>query len=430
MRRWLAVMAGVTLAGGQAMAQMPDAAASDPVKLGWMQGLPPAPDKRISAADGSAWKFPQLRWTFSHWRMLYPTVGVSRGSGKVADLPRALRSDLDAVTFTPIGGNQTMTWAQSFDANYTDGVVVLHKGRIVYERDGPALTADGEHIAMSVTKSFVGTIAEMLIAEGKLDRNALVSTYIPEATGAFADATVGQVLEMTTALKYNEDYTGGDKSFLDFALAWGTAPRRPDYAGPASGILYAAGIAKDGTHGQAFTYKTPNTDMLAWIVARIEGKPLAQVISDRIWSRLGAEGDAYMHVDPTGMPFAGGGLNTRLRDLARFGEMIRQNGRFNGQQIVPAAVVVRIRQGGDPAKFSGYPTLPGWSYGSQWWHSSDAHGVFMARGIHGQAIYIDPKAEVVIARYASHHIAGNRGIDPLSLPAYRAVAEKLLADPR
>lgn len=430
MRRWLTAVAGVALMGGQAMAQMPDAAASDPVKLGWMQGLPPAPDKRVSAADGSAWKFPQLRWTFSHWRMLYPTVGVSRGAGPIATLPEALRTDLDAVSFTPLGGGAAMTWRQAFDANYTDGVVVLHRGRIVYERYGPALDPAGEHIAMSVTKSFIGTLAEMLIAEGKLDRAAKVGRYIPEATGAFADATVGEVMEMTTALKYNEDYTGGDKSFLDFALAWATAPRRPDYAGPASGLLYAAAIAKDGVHGEAFTYRTPNTDMLGWIVARIEGKPLAQVISDRIWSKLGAEGDAYMHVDPTGAAFAGGGLNTRLRDLARFGEMIRQNGQFNGQQIVPAAVVARIRQGGDPKKFAGYPTLPGWSYGSQWWHAHDAHGVFMARGIHGQAIYIDPRAEVVIARYASHHIAGNRGIDPLSLPAYRAIADKLLADPR
>ena len=68
------------------------------------------------------------------------------------------------------------------------------------------------------------------------------------------------------------------------------------------------------------------------------------------------------------------------------------------------------------------PNLPGWSYRYQWWVSHDPHGVFMARGVHGQAIYVDPKAEMVIARFASHPLAGNVLLDPTSLPAYRAVA--------
>jgi CubicO group peptidase (beta-lactamase class C family) len=92
--------------------------------------------------------------------------------------------------------------------------------------------------------------------------------------------------------------------------------------------------------------------------------------------------------------------------------------------------VAAIRRGGSAAKFAatrvGYPLLPGWSYRSQWWISHDAHGVFMARGIHGQAIYVDPKAEMVIARFASHPLASNRLLDPTSLPAYRAIAEHLL----
>ena len=107
---------------------------------------------------------------------------------------------------------------------------------------------------------------------------------------------------------------------------------------------------------------------------------------------------------------------------------MRLGGHFNGQQIVPAAVVSDIRAGASREAFvkAGYATLPGWSYHNQWWISHDDHGAFMARGIHGQAIYVDPKAEMVIARFASHPLAGNVNLDPTSLPAYRAIAEHLL----
>jgi CubicO group peptidase (beta-lactamase class C family) len=132
------------------------------------------------------------------------------------------------------------------------------------------------------------------------------------------------------------------------------------------------------------------------------------------------------------VPLAGSSLNARLRDLARFGELMRQGGKYNGQQLVPASVVADIRRGGDRKAFvaGGYTTLPGWSYHDFWWVSHDDHGVYMARGIHGQAIYVDPKAEMVIARFASHPLAGNANLDPMSLPAYRAIAGHLIAHPQ
>ena len=178
-----------------------------------------------------------------------------------------------------------------------------------------------------------------------------------------------------------------------------------------------------------FHYRTPNTDVVGWLIARVTGKSLPEVLSERIWSRIGAEEDAFLQVDSDGTPLVGSALNARLRDLARFGEMMRLGGRFNGQQIVPQAVVEEIRRGGsrEAFVFGGYATLPGWSYHHQWWVSHDDHGVYTARGIHGQAIYIDPAAEMVVARFASHPLAGNVNLDPLSLPAYRAIAERLMA---
>jgi hypothetical protein len=409
------------------------AADTDPVKLGWMVGFPPPPDRRIRFDDGSHYRFPQWRWSFSHWRELMPSTEISRGTGPVSPLVRAERDDLDAVTFMPLGATAPLSWADSLAANYTDGIVVLHRGRIVYERYFGALTAERPHIAFSVTKSLIGTLAAMLVAEGRLETAAPVSRYLPElAASGFGDATVGQVLDMTTALDFSENYVGGSDSFMTFARAVGVYQRPAGYAGPSSILEFLPTIARKGEHGEAFTYRSPNTEVLGWLIARVTGKRPEVLLQERIWSRLGAESDAFIALDPSGAAVASGGFNCRLRDLARFGEMIRLQGRYNGQQIVPAAVVADIRRGGSPAAFvpAGYKTLPGWSYRKQWWISHDDHGAFMARGVHGQAIYIDPQAEMVIARFASHPLAGNMNLDPMSLPAYRAIADQLLRDPR
>jgi CubicO group peptidase (beta-lactamase class C family) len=407
----------------------PDAAASDPVKMGWMQGSPPPPDKVIRHADLSLYQFPQTRWSFANFRQLVPTTNVWRGGGPVAELPRALRDDIDAVTFKPLGSDTSMTWEQSLAANYTDAILVLHRGRIVYERYFGVMTPHTQHMAMSVTKSFFGTLAAMLVAEGKLDPEALVPTYIPELKdSAFGDATVRQVLDMTTGLAYSEDYTNPQAEIWSHLRAGSVFPRPPGYDGPKSFYEFLATVRKQGEHGERFAYKTVNSDVVGWLIRRVTGQSVGEVLATRIWHKVGVEEDGYILVDTVGNEFAGGGLNVTLRDLARFGEMMRLDGRYNGQQIVPKAVVDDIRHGANREDFAkaGYATLPGWSYRNQWWVSHDAHGAYMARGVHGQAIYVDPKAEMVIARFASHPQASNVHLDAKSLPAYRAVAELLL----
>lgn len=426
----LAASLAPTIAAAQGPGNYPDAKASDPIALGWMVGAPPPPEKAIRFEDQSFMRFPQIRWTFSHWRQFLPSAEISRGDGPVSPLPKAERGDIDAVTFTPMGAAQPITWAQSLAENYTDGIIVMHRGKIVYERYFGALTPRGEHIAHSVTKSFVGTAALMLIAEGKLDRSAPVGRYIPElADSAFADATVGQVLDMTTGLEYTEVYTDPESPAFDFVRAGGMLPRPAGYAGPKTSYDFLKTLKKAGEHGQGFTYKSVNTEVAGWLVARASGKPLYQVLSERFWVPMGMERDAYMQVDSVGTGYAAGGLNLQLRDFARFCEMMRSGGRFNGRQIVPAAVVADIAGGASPEAFKagGYQTLPGWSYHNQWWVSHNEHGAYMARGVHGQACYVDPKAEMSIVRFASNPLASNAFIDPMSLPAYHAVAKHLIA---
>ena len=325
-------------------ATTPDAAASDPAKLGWMVGSPPPPDRIVRFEDGSYFRFPAMRWSVSNFRQLMPTVNVSRGLGSPEPIPQVLRNDIDTVRFMPLGGKDSMSWHESLAANYTDGIVVLHRGRIVYERYFGVLKEDEQHGAMSVTKSFVGTLGAMLVAEGTLDADQRVGEYVPElANSGFRDATVRQVLDMTTAIKFSEDYSDPTAEVWAHAYAGNPLPKPKDYSGPRSYFEFLQTVKKEGEHGEAFGYKTANTDALGWIIARVTGRSVADLLSERIWRQLGAEQDAYFSVDAIGTPFAGGGLNTGLRDLARFGEMIRNDGRLNGRQIVPKAVVDDIR---------------------------------------------------------------------------------------
>ena len=275
----------------------------------------------------------------------------------------------------------------------------------------------------------VGTLGATLVEEGVLDPQAAVTQYVPELKDSgFGNATVRQVLDMTTGIQYSENYADPKAEIWEYVRAGHILPRPPGYSGATSLYAFLQKVKPQGQHGQAFAYKTVNSDVLAWIIQRASGQSVAELLRTRIWNKLGAEQNAYLLVDEVGTGFAGGGFNAGLRDMARFGETMRLNGRFNGQQIIPEAVVADIRKGASQADFAkaGYQTLPNWSYRDMWWVSHNAHGVFAARGIHGQTIYVDPKAEMVIARFASFPLAANGVIDPTSLPAYEAVANMLL----
>ena len=402
---------------------------SDPKTLGWMQGFPPPDDKLIMQPQSDYFSFPKLRWTVCHIRELMPTEQVSRGIDSPVPLAYAVDDGIENIKFTPIGSKMTMTWEESLLLNYTDGILVLHKGRIVYEKYVGCLDEKGKHAAMSMTKSLTGLLAEILVAEKKLDDSAKVSSIVPELTNsAFGSATVRQVMDMTTALKYSEDYADPKADIWAYSAAANPLPKPKGYKGPVGYFEYLQTIQHDGDHGESFAYKTINTDTLGWIISRVTGKKLTELLSDRIWSRMGAEQDAYMTVDSKGTPFAGGGLSCGLRDLGRIGLLMLNGGIINGERLFPKEVVDSIRKGGDKRAFAraGYKILEGGSYKSMWWIFHNKHGAFAARGVHGQTIYVDPTAEMVIVRFASFPTAKNAKIDPTSLPAYQAAAEYLM----
>ncbi|HEY2145069.1 MAG TPA: serine hydrolase [Steroidobacteraceae bacterium] len=412
--------------------EYPDGETSDPALLGWMQGAPPPAAKRIRFQDDRFLEFPQIRWSLSHMRELAPTAAVWRGSGAPSDLGSPAgggESAIDALGFEDLFGRK-LTWAQALLDTYTDGIVLLHRGRRIYERYFGALQPHRQHACFSITKSYAATLAATLLHEGVLDENKLVPYYLPEMAGtAYEDATLRQVLDMQIGVAYSELYADPKAQIWDYARAGGLRPQPAGYTGPGSFYEYLLTLHPEGSHGAGFAYKTVNTEVMSWIMRRVTGVALPDMLSERIWSRIGCEQDGYLTVDPIGVTMGGGGLNASLRDLARFGELLRCEGAWHGRQIIPAEVIADIRRGSDPAKFAtaGYTLLPGYSYRNMWWVSHNPLGMFEGRGIHGQRLYIVPKAELVIARFCSHPIASSAANDPITLPAFSAICDLLMS---
>ncbi|MER9883571.1 serine hydrolase [Mesorhizobium sp. M0118] len=403
-----------------------DGRASNPNELGWMRGSPPPADKCITFESDAFLDFPQLRWSLSHMRELVPTVNVWRGPGGPTLLDRSDKTaEIDALTFADANGRMRRFDEALYDT-YTDGIVVLHHGRIVYERYFGALEPHLPHALHSVTKSYAGTLAAALMHDGVLDDSKVLAHYLPELRGsAFEDATLRHVMDMQTGLDYSEEYTDKHSSFWTHARACGWRPRPVGYEGPQTLCDYLCTMRKKGAHGESRNYKTVNTDALAWVMTRVTGRSFEQLLHERLWGPLGCEEDGYVFVDPAGTAMAGAGLSATARDLARFGELMRREGEWNGKQLIPASFVADVQSGGGPSK--GYEGTQGYAYRSQWWVTHDELGALLGRGMHGQLLYVAPKADMVVARLASHPVPSSNGNIPITLPMMLKLGRTLSA---
>lgn len=427
------ILCALALGGAIAAEAAPQPGAAE---LGLMQGFPPPADKRVLRTNFM--EPPKNRWAFQHIRELQPTRELWRGDGEVSALPAA-PMDLGKIA-APVREGRVMSLEQLLDEAHTDAFLILHKGTIVFERYMNGMKPHVQHQMFSATKSFVGTIMLMLIEEGRVDPAKTVASFVPELKeSAFGDATVQQVLDMTTGVSYSEVYDDPNSDIWRygrvFAL-WGAPP--PGYAGPLTIYDYLPTLRKKGQHGHAFHYVTPNTDVLGWIIRRVTGKSVDQNIAERIWQPLGAERDGYIWLDGEGNEMAGGGLNITARDAARFGQMIIQGGWYNERQILPARVAQRILQAGDPVTFTRlYSQFPGtewygkiaYAYHDQWWTFNNAHKAVSAIGVHGQYIYLDPKAQMVVVKQSSSPDAegGANELNDTDAPLlYQALAEHLM----
>ena len=290
---------------------------------------------------------PHNRRAFSHVRELVPSANIAADPPQASKLPRK-PVDLDAVSFKLRGGEAT-SLKQFIESTFADGLMVLKGGRVAYEWHRNDDMAANPHIIFSVSKSVTALIAGILAGQGKLDPDAPVTHYVPEAkSSAYGDATVRHVLDMTVSLDFEENYLDPNGVFMRYRESTGWNPPRSlsvlylhDF------ILTLKKAARE--HGERFNYMSPNSDLLGWIVERAGGARFADLMRDLLWRPMGAAHDAYITLDPHGASRAAGGMCMMLEDMARIGELMRMNGAANGSQVVPASWIADIRNNGDAA---------------------------------------------------------------------------------
>jgi CubicO group peptidase (beta-lactamase class C family) len=402
--------------------------ADAPVPSDLMVGSPPPTANQVTQHN---WlEVPYNVWAFHHLDSILRTTAVDRGAGPVAEI-EANPVDLGRFEFTDYSG-RTRTVPQFLEDQHVDALVLYADGKLRQEVYRNGMTARDRHIMMSVTKSFTGLIAEMLIEQGKLDEAKFVSDYVPELKvpgGAYADATVRNVLNMEVGIDYTEIYDDPASTVFQFAYAAGFRPVPVGVKSFPSLYEFLPSMRKKGEHGKDFHYVTANSEVLGWVIEKVTGRGFASVFEDMVYGKLGAERDAFFANDPHGKAISGGGLNITARDALRLGVMMTQGGRFNGQQIVPAAVVAKIAAGSTPR-----PSLWGnenggrdHSYMSQW-YIDHQRGVVSASGIHGQTIHFQPKTGVVMVLQSSYPEADGAFFNVID-DFFHSVAERLAGTP-
>lgn len=329
---------------------------------------------------------PFNRWAFHHVRELIPSADIPNDPARVRALPpQKMEFDLEAF----------------LHETDTDGMAIVHRGRLVFEYYANGMTDETPHILMSVSKSMLGVLCAILAERGKLDAERLVTSVLPELERtAYRGATIRHLLDMRAGIVWDENYLATSGPIVEYRKASGWNPPAP--GDPPSDLWsFYKSLAEHTAHAGAFHYVSPNSDLLGWVIERATGRRYAELMSELVWKPLGAERSAYITVDRLGAPRCAGGMCVTLRDLARVGHwLIEAKPEFlhDLKQGDPAAWAV-----GDLARY--FPGLP-MRYRSQWYVLDAGKGekqapLFFGLGIHGQNLFVDPANEIVVAKVSS-----------------------------
>ncbi|MBL9035314.1 MAG: serine hydrolase [Rhodospirillaceae bacterium] len=379
--------------------------------------LPGAP-KSFSWAN---WDWPpQNRWAFQHVAEFLKTERISRGGAPARPFPDA-RRDIAGITFTDIDG-AIRSVGDMLERTWTDGFLVLQDGKLIAEHYMNGMSAASLHLSQSVVKSFTSTLIGIFAGRGLIDIAKPVTHYLPELVSCgYAGATVSQVLDMRSGVKFDEDYLAPDSEVAQLDRASGWKPRK-DAADTLSTKGLILTLKQERPHGGPMLYRSIETEVLGWILSRVSGLSLAQLLSAELWQPMGAEYDANITIDDEGTALADGGLCASLRDYARFGQLFLDNGAIGGRQIVPESWVAGCRTGDveafKPNYIERYRRFPNAAYSRQWWVLDSRAGTHSARGIYGQLIHVEPRRRLVVAKLSSWPDPVN---DDLSASTYLAI---------
>lgn len=387
-----------------------------PRPLDWQKaGIGPGPDipveRRVTREN---WRlYPYSRWAFQHTRELVPSRAIRRSNA-----PRRLEEDFIDLSDLRFDG---MNWEEFIDRTYTDAMVVLRHGTIVYETYRNGMTPRTLHHCFSVTKSFIGLIAEILIAHGALDPAANVKRYVPELSeSGFVQASVRNLLDMTDGVAFDEDYSNPDADVHRYSASYWT----PALASGGARETLARLTKREAEPGLSFSYRTPVADALGWVIEKASGKRLSDLAAQHLWQAAGCEEDGHFLVDTAGHEISASGLNATARDLARLALTM-----IEGDTPLPTAALRSIHGGGDRALFAASPHADraGGSYRSQWWVSHNPQGAIAALGVYGQRVYIEEATGLVLIRFGSHPLPSNMHTDAVHRNAIEALRARLLS---
>ncbi|MCH9668102.1 MAG: beta-lactamase family protein [Actinomycetia bacterium] len=374
---------------------------------------------------------PYAQWSFQHVEEFVPTAMISRGSGRVAEFPTA-SAPVSAIPVTGTGGGPTTVGAV-MDATATDGWAVYHRGAMVAEEYRNGLAPGSRHLLFSVSKSLVAAVAGALHGAGAIELAAPVTAFVPALTNSgYAGATVRHLLDMRSGIAFSDDYSdpAAEIHILDQAMGW--APKSsPDV--PPTLYDFLLTLQRKSAHGGPFEYRSCDTDVLGWICEVAGGQQMPELMSELLWSRIGAQCDATIGVDTTGTGMFNGGISSCLGDMIRFGALFLRDGvSLTDRPVLPAAWITDTLAGGSDSRqaFAASPDdtqMPGGMYRNQMWFPFPGSNVVLCQGMSGQMIYIDRAAEVIVAKLSTQaHLQGAH-IMWDTLRAFEAVAHELAA---
>ena len=307
------------------------------------------------------------------------------------------------------------------DSSYTQGFLALKNDTILYENYWRGQKEDIQHIAWSMSKSYVSAMFGIAIEEGYImSIDQTVDEYLFELKGSGYDGVkIKDVLEMSTGIKFDETYSDPKSDINKFwkGFVFGKSLDK-----------FASTLKNEKPPGTYNHYVSMNTHVLGMILVKATGKSLTEYLQEKIWDPIGAEFDAYWLADGKGMEMAMGGLNACLRDYAKLGRLYLNKGNWNGKQIVPAAWIKESTQSTEEylqpeSKNSAHI---GMGYGYQWWLMDGNEGEIMAIGVFNQHIYINPTTNTVIVKNSANKNYYDSS-NPYSLPLvhlelYRKIA--------
>lgn len=371
--------------------------------LSMKDNFPPPPEAQVTLAN---WRVsPFNKWGFQHVREIVPSADIANDPDNLWHLPPA-DADLSSLAIDDGAGGR-IHLDDFLTRTQTDAFVVIHRGQVKCERYANGMAPETPHILMSVSKSMLGLLAGALIAHGVLDPDAPAEHYLPELRGsAFQGAMLHQLLDMRSALAFDEDYLATSGPIVQYRKATNWNPLSPGEA-PTDLRAFLPTLAETrGLHGGAFNYVSPCTDLIGWIIERATGQRFADLFSQRIWRPLGAVNPGYITVDRLGAPRCAGGMCMTAMDLARVGQLLVGDGRRGGRQIVPSDWIDDISTAGDPDAWRAGPFLPFFPgremhYRAKWYVERGKNPVLSGFGIHGQHLFVDRARQIVVVKFSS-----------------------------